>query len=126
MPKQKKTVADPAEQIRDHDYNPKVNLKKPPVTEIAQDETPPDADADGIQVADADTVVNMDGVDGPDVKDVRESFDRKDIIANIISKDATKIAEAKNAIKSLLDARAAQFRAESAKFIAQSLFEQKD
>lgn len=57
------------------------------------------------------------------LKKVTESMDKTQIALAILSKDATKLAEAKGAIKALLDARAAQFRQESSKFVARSLFE---
>lgn len=50
-------------------------------------------------------------------------MDNKDILRAILSKDAGKIAEAKVAIKELLTANASQFRADSSKFVAKSLFE---
>jgi len=50
-------------------------------------------------------------------------MDKKDIINSLLSGDATKITEAKAALKGALDVRAAQFRADSSKFIAKSLFE---
>lgn len=53
-------------------------------------------------------------------------MDNKDILRAILSKDTSRIAEAKGAIKALLDARATQFRADSTKFIAKSLFESVD
>jgi hypothetical protein len=84
MTKEKKVVADPAEQIRDHDYDPKVNLSLPKVS---------------------------------------ETMNKQEIVGAILSKDTSKLAEAKNAIKALLDARAAQFRLDSSKFVAKSLFE---
>lgn len=46
----------------------------------------------------------------------------QDIVRAILSKDSARLAEAKTAIKTLLDARATQFRADSTKFVAQSLF----
>jgi len=76
----------PEEQIADHDYDPKVNLK------------------------------NM----------KEEVMEKTEIVKAILSKDAGKLAEAKLAIKALLDARAAQFRADSQKFVAKSLFETKE
>lgn len=50
----------------------------------------------------------------------------KDIVSAILSKDSGRVAEAKVAIKALLDARATQFRSDSSKFIAKSLFEAVD
>lgn len=46
-----------------------------------------------------------------------------DIINSILSKDAGNLTEAKSAIKALLSAREAQFRADASKFVAKSLFE---
>jgi hypothetical protein len=55
---------------------------------------------------------------------VKESvMEKREIIKAILSKDTARIAEAKQAIKELMTARANQFRADSSKFIAKSLFE---
>lgn len=53
-------------------------------------------------------------------------MNKQDIIVAILSKDATRIAEAKLAIKDILSARATQFRADSSVFVAKSLFESKE
>lgn len=50
-------------------------------------------------------------------------MDKQEFLKAILSKDANKLAEAKTAIKELLNARAAQFRADSSKFVAKSLFD---
>lgn len=50
-------------------------------------------------------------------------MERKDILNAILSKDATRVAEAKAAIRGMLDARATQFKAEATKFVSKSLFE---
>ena len=50
-------------------------------------------------------------------------MDQVEVIRSILSGDATKVAEAKIAIKSLLTAAADKFRVDSSKFIAKSLFE---
>lgn len=50
-------------------------------------------------------------------------MNKQDIIGAILSKDSARVAEAKVAIKTLLDARASQFRVDSTKFLAKSLFE---
>lgn len=48
---------------------------------------------------------------------------KQDIIGAILSKDSVRVAEAKTALKEILNARAAQFRTDSTKFVAKSLFE---
>lgn len=50
-------------------------------------------------------------------------MEKQDIINSFLSQDAGKLTEAKTALKALLDARAASFRADSSKFVAKSLFE---
>jgi hypothetical protein len=50
-------------------------------------------------------------------------MDKLEVIRSILSGDATKVAEAKVAIKSFLTASANKFRADSSKFVAKSLFE---
>jgi hypothetical protein len=50
-------------------------------------------------------------------------MEKQDIINSFLSKDADKVTEAKAALKSLLTARMTQFRSDSSKFIAKSLFE---
>lgn len=50
-------------------------------------------------------------------------MEKIDILKAILSKDASRVAEAKGAIKALLDTRASQFRADCTKFVAKSLFE---
>jgi hypothetical protein len=47
----------------------------------------------------------------------------QEIIGAILSKDAGRVAEAKTAIKTMLDARATKFRSDSTAFVAKSLFE---
>lgn len=49
-------------------------------------------------------------------------MNQREIIEAILSKDETKINEAKQGIKTLLDDRATRFMDESSKFIAKSLF----
>lgn len=53
-------------------------------------------------------------------------MEKKDIILNILSKDQTKISEAKQAIKDILTARATQFRTDATKFVGRKLFENFD
>lgn len=53
-------------------------------------------------------------------------MNKQDIIGAILSKDSAKLAEATTAIKTLLNARAAQFRVDSGKFVAKSLFESQE
>lgn len=50
-------------------------------------------------------------------------MEKQDIVRAILSKDEAKITEAKVAFRALLDTRATQFRADSTKFVAKSLFE---
>lgn len=52
-------------------------------------------------------------------------MEKLDIIKSFLSKEADKMTEAKAALKALLDARASQFRSDSQKFVAKSLFEAK-
>lgn len=52
-------------------------------------------------------------------------MEKRDIVLSILSKDEARIAEARVAIKGLLDAKMPQFRANATKFIAKSLFEAK-
>lgn len=52
-------------------------------------------------------------------------MEKLDIIKSFLSTEATKVDEAKAALRALLDARAAQFRSDSSKFVAKSLFEEK-
>lgn len=49
-------------------------------------------------------------------------MNNKEIIEAILSKDQTKIDEAKTHIKKQLDTRATKFMDDSSKFIAKSLF----
>ena len=81
----------PAEQIKDHDYDPKKNLGKQALPSKAEE-----------------SAITM---------------EKQDILRSILSKDSAKVAEAKEAFKALLSARAQQFRQDSSKFIAKSLFE---
>jgi hypothetical protein len=53
-------------------------------------------------------------------------MEKQDIIKAILSQDSARLSEAKSALKALLDARATQFRADSSKFVAKSLFETKE
>lgn len=53
-------------------------------------------------------------------------MDNKEIVGAILSKDADKVAAAKQSLKDLLSAKAADFRAQSSKFVAQSLFAAND
>jgi hypothetical protein len=50
-------------------------------------------------------------------------MEKQDIINSFLSGDTAKVTEAKAALRALLDARAGQFRADSTKFVAKSLFE---
>jgi hypothetical protein len=52
-------------------------------------------------------------------------MEKQDIIKSFLSTETTKVDEAKAALRALLDARAAQFRADTTKFVANSLFESK-
>lgn len=52
-------------------------------------------------------------------------MNKQEILKAILSKDDSKISEAKAAIKEMLTAKADQFRSDSQKFIAKSLFEDK-
>jgi hypothetical protein len=53
-------------------------------------------------------------------------MDKSEIIRAILSRDSDKLAEAKTAIRAILDTRATQFRSDSSKFIAKSLFESEE
>lgn len=50
-------------------------------------------------------------------------MEKQEIINSFLSADATRVTEAKAALRALLDARAGRFRADSTKFVAKSLFE---
>lgn len=52
-------------------------------------------------------------------------MEKLDIVKSFLSTDNDKLTEAKAALRALLDARAAQFRQDSSKFVAKSLFEAK-
>ena len=52
-------------------------------------------------------------------------MEKQDIVKSFLSTEQTAVDEAKAALRALLDARAAQFRSESTKFVAKSLFEAK-
>jgi hypothetical protein len=155
----------PEEQIADHDYDPKVNLKDTPKVAEATDEEL-HASWDRLYNAQKaeekarkarDKADNSLATDDPKrhkavakhhaaqkeseaagehaakvttahkaakAAAVKESImEKTEIVKAILSKDAGRLAEAKLAIKALLDARATQFRAESSKFVAKSLFE---
>lgn len=49
-------------------------------------------------------------------------MNNQEILTAILSKNDDKLAEAKNAIKGMLDAKASSFRTDATKFIAKSMF----